>query len=242
MAFNLWRAPTDNDRYLKQKWMAAQYDKTVFRTYRTDLSVQDGAVVLNTDLTASGAYLQCFMDIKAVWKVTADGTVSVTLDVRRDPAFPELPRFGLRLFLPKEMEQVTYYGVGPDESYCDKHRAGSHGEYSTTVAALHEDYIRPQENGSHWDCDYVMLHGSGTKLTAVSSVPFCFNASHYTQEELAEKGHNFELESCGSTVLCLDYAMNGIGSNSCGPELMEQYQFNDETFCLAIKLIPAKEA
>ena len=86
------------------------------------------------------------------------------------------------------------------------------------------------------------MRGDGLKLTAVSGVPFSFNASHYTQEELTNKAHNFELEKCGSTVLCLDYALNGIGSNSCGPEVMEQYKFDDARFCFAIKLIPGKEA
>ena len=152
--------------------------------------------------------------------------------------FPELPRFGLRLFLPEAMEQATYCGVGPLESYRDKHRAGSHGVFRTPVTAMHEDYLRPQENGSHWDCDYVVLEGGGRKLTAVSAVPFSFNASHYTQEELTNKAHSFELETCGSTVLCLDGAMDGIGSNSCGPALMEQYRFDEREFDFCVKLIP----
>ena len=103
---------------------------------------------------------------------------------------------------------------------------------------LHEDYTRPQENGSHWDCDYVVLADKNFSLTAISEKPFCFNASHYTQEELTNKDHNYELEKCGSTVLCLDYAMNGIGSNSCGPQLLDQYRFIDEEFCFKLKLIP----
>lgn len=240
MTLNLWRAPTDNDQYLKHKWIMANYDNAVFRTYQTEISECDGVVALKTKLSGFGAYLQSFVDMKITWEVAADGTIFANLNVERNPLFPELPRFGLRLFLPETMEQITYYGTGPDESYCDKHRASAHGEYRTTVDAMHEDYIRPQENGSHWDCDYVSLWGNGMALTAVGAAPFCFNASHYTQEELTQKKHNFELEKCGSTVLCLDYAMNGIGSNSCGPDLMEQYKFNDERFCYSIKLIPTQ--
>ena len=80
------------------------------------------------------------------------------LSVRRTPEFPELPRFGIRMFLKKEMDEVSYYGVGPMESYVDKHRAGSHGKYIAKVSDMHEDYLRPQENGSHWDCDYVDVY------------------------------------------------------------------------------------
>ena len=75
-------------------------------------------------------------------------------------------------------------------------------------------------------------------MTVVSTEGFSFNASHYTQEELTNKAHNFELEESGSTVLCLDYKHNGIGSNSCGPELMEKYRLSDETIDFSIRLIP----
>ena len=157
--------------------------------------------------------------------------------VKRDMEFPELPRFGLRLFLKKELDQVTYYGMGPEENYRDKCRAASHGIYSRQVDAMHEDYIRPQENGSRSDCDYVILKGENAAFTAVSSRTFSFSASRYTQEELTEKRHNFELIPCGSTVLCLDYVQNGIGSNSCGPELLPKYRFDEEEFWFSMKLM-----
>ena len=67
---------------------------------------------------------------------------------------------------------------------------------------------------------------------------FSFNVSHYTQEELTTKGHSFELEECGSTVLCLDYRQNGIGSASCGTDLMDQYRLLDETIDFSIRWIP----
>ena len=238
MAYNLWRAPTDNDRNLKHKWMLAHYDKAYSRAYNTAIKSGDGVATLITDLSITAAYLQRFMNVKAIWTVTADGAVSVELDVKRNTDLPEMPRFGLRLFLPETMEQVTYYGMGPNESYRDKHRASWHGEFTAAVDELHEDYIRPQENGSHWDCDFVTLAGEGLSLTAVSPKSFSFNASRYTQEELTNKAHNYELEKCGSTVLCLDYELNGIGSNSCGPRLLDAYRFDDEQFCFNLKLIP----
>ena len=67
---------------------------------------------------------------------------------------------------------------------------------------------------------------------------FSFSASVYTQEELDAKEHNFELQPCGSTVLCLDYRHNGIGSNSCGPELLPQYRLLDENMTLNLTLLP----
>lgn len=151
--------------------------------------------------------------------------------------FPELPRFGLRLFLPADMDKITYYGYGPYESYIDKHQADSHGIYSDRVPHLHEDYIRPQENGSHYDCDYVTVENNSFRFTVAGAKPFSFNASPYTQEELTTKRHNFELHPCGSTVLCLDYGMRGIGSNSCGPVLPERFRLDDETFVFELKFV-----
>ena len=102
---------------------------------------------------------------------------------------------------------------------------------------MHEDYIRPQENGSHYDCSYVTLESDKYVLNAVSEKEFSFNVSVYTQEELAAKKHNFELEESGNTVLCLDYAQSGIGSNSCGPELSPQYRVDEKEFLFELKLI-----
>ena len=138
------------------------------------------------------------------------------------------------------MNQISYFGLGPYESYRDKRRASVHGLYQAPVLKLHEDYLRPQENGSHLNCDYVILSGGSCSLAAVSGKPFSFNASVYTQEELEKKAHNYELKPSGSTILCLDYAQNGIGSNSCGPELLEKYRFDEETFNFTIKLVPLK--
>lgn len=106
---------------------------------------------------------------------------------------------------------------------------------------MHEDYIMPQENGSHYDCDYVIAENNvyGFMAASTSKTTFSFNASIYTQEELTKKMHNYELIPCHSNVLCLDYAQNGIGSNSCGPALQEKYRFNEKEFYFEIKLIPS---
>ena len=96
----------------------------------------------------------------------------------------------------------------------------------------------PQENGSHFDCDYVDIANGQFGFAAASEKTFSFNASVYTQEELERAAHNYELEVSDHTVLCLDYAQNGIGSNSCGPVLSDPYRFNDVEFRFSIKLIP----
>ncbi len=240
MEFNIWRAPTDNDRNIKQEWRKAQYDCTVTRAYGTKTEVEEDKISIETSLSISAVYIQRILNIKAVWTILPDGAVDVDLKVEKNPVFPFLPRFGLRLFLPKSMTKVTYCGIGPEESYIDKRRAGYHGVFDTDVKAMHEDYIRPQENGSHFDCDYVILQGGKAALTVAGEETFSFNASVYTQEELTEKAHNYELEESPYTVLCADYRQSGIGSNSCGPELAEQYQLNEENFEFKVRFAPGR--
>ena len=117
MEYNIWRAPTDNDRNIKNIWRKAKYDKIVTRAYRTDYTVLEEEVQIHTVLSVSAVIIQRILDIDATWTIRANGRIDVKLDVKKDPEFPELPRFGLRLFLPRDMADITYYGLGPVESY-----------------------------------------------------------------------------------------------------------------------------
>lgn len=238
MEINIWRAPTDNDMYIKAEWKKAHFHEACTRAYETAVEESNECIVITSNMSVSAAAVQRILDIRAVWVIDNNGGIKASLDIVKNDEFPALPRFGIRLFLPEELENVLYYGYGPCESYRDKHRASSHGLYSAKIRELHEDYIRPQENGSHFDCDYVKISSGQFGIIAVSEHTFSFHASVYSQEELEKKAHNFELEESGSSILCLDYAQNGIGSNSCGPEVLSQYCFDDTRFCFEFKLIP----
>ncbi len=241
MEYNIWRAPTDNDRNIRNAWQRACYDKALPRAYETVCSLKDGAVVIRTKLSVSAVYIQRILTVDAQWTVRPSGRVDIRLHAVRDTEFPMLPRFGLRLFLPKELGYIAYYGLGPTESYIDKCRAARHSRFGASVEAMHEDYIRPQENGSHYDCDYVQAVGPEMTVTFAGEKTFSFNASVYTQEELTEKAHNYELRPCGSTVLCVDYRQNGIGSNSCGPALAEAYRLDEQEMDFAVSMIVGAE-
>ena len=221
---NIWRAPTDNDRHVRLEWERAHYHQAVARAYGTEITEEEGRVVLCSRIAMVAPTVQPILRGEMSWTIWGDGEMVLKLAVSRAEGFPSLPRLGLRLFLPEAMRQVSYYGLGPLESYADKRRASWHGEFADDVEAFHEDCIRPQENGSRADCEYVTVTGGGLGLTCVGRRPFSFNVSQYTQEELARRRHSTELRRCGSTVLCLDAAMAGIGSNSCGPSLAERYQ------------------
>lgn len=238
MELNIWRAPTDNDMYIKSEWKKAHYDKAYTKAYTTEVVQGKHGVKITSHASVVAETVQKILDVTITWKIEAAGKIDADIAVTKDDEFPDLPRFGVRMFLDKKLSAVRYFGMGPQESYCDKHQAASHGLYRADVGDLHEDYIRPQENGSHYDCEYVELNNSRYGIVASAEKAFSFNASYYTQEELEKKTHNYELIESDSVVFCVDYALNGIGSNSCGPVVLEQYRFDDVLFRFQFTLIP----
>ncbi len=238
MELNIWRAPTDNDMYIKTEWKKAHYDEAYTRAYKVCVLQNQHGVFAMAEACVVAATLQKILDIQIAWKISKNGKISASIEAAKDPEFPVLPRFGVRMFLNDKLQNASYYGMGPQETYVDKHRGSYHGLFHSKVADLHEDYIYPQENGSHYDCDFVEVTSGKFGLAVASDKAFSFNASKYTQEMLEKTAHNYELEESDSTVLCLDYALNGIGSNSCGPQVLDSYQFNETEFKFEFEMIP----
>ena len=238
MELNIWRAPTDNDMYIKSEWKKAHYDRAYTRAYTTEVVQGRHGVKIISHASVVAKTVQKILDVMIAWKIDNTGRIDADIAVTKDDEFPDLPRFGVRMFLDKKLTDARYFGMGPQESYRDKHQAASHGLYRANVGDLHEDYIRPQENGSHYDCEYVELNNSRYGIVVSAENAFSFNASYYTQEELEEKTHNYELTESDSVVFCVDYALNGIGSNSCGPVVLDQYRFDDVLFRFQFTLIP----
>ena len=238
MELNIWRAPTDNDMYIKSEWKKAHYDRAYTRAYTTEVVQGRHGVKIISHASVVAKTVQKILDVMIAWKIDDIGRIDADIAVTKDDEFPDLPRFGVRMFLDKKLTDARYFGMGPQESYRDKHQAASHGLYRANVGDLHEDYIRPQENGSHYDCEYVELNNSRYGIVVSAENAFSFNASYYTQEELEKKTHNYELTESDSVVFCVDYALNGIGSNSCGPVVLDQYRFDDVLFRFQFTLVP----
>ena len=101
---------------------------------------------------------------------------------------------------------------------------GTCGNFTAKISQMHEDYIRPQENSSHYGCTNMTVCSDKASVRFSSDNTFSFNASEYTQEELANKAHNYELVKHDKNIICADFMMAGVGSHSCGPELDEKYR------------------
>ena len=253
LSFNFMRAPTDNDP-MKGEWFGAHLHDFETKVYGSRL-----------EKSADGKKIRIIVDQGFVWSVHQPfmyGTVTYTLgslsQSKGAPAHPSLsvefnftatrrifilPRIGLRLFLDKSFDKIEYYGYGPTESYIDKHQATYAGIFTSKVSDQYEPYIKPQENSSHYGCRYVRLKGknldllcSGTNPVSKNQKYISFNASRFSQEEVWSKRHNYELEESDYTILCLDYQMAGVGSNSCGPVLAQKYRIQLPEICGQINI------
>ena len=234
--FNIWRAPLDNDSLMKAHWLAAGYDRATSRVYNYLLTEQESAVEITFKLGLVAVSKARILTLNVVYRIEQNGLLRINIHAEKQPNLPFLPRFGLRFFLNQGFNQVEYVGYGPTESYLDKHHATALGRYKTTPESNHVPYLKPQENGSHYGCLDVKVANSSDCFTVQSHAPFSMNVSPYSQEELGSKKHQYDLEKSGSTILCVDYKMSGVGSNSCGPALKEQYRLNETEWDWAILL------
>ena len=221
MAFNFFRAPTDNDT-MRGDWYRLYMNDPAVKVYKSEISYTNGCAVITASTSWGRSIFRPFARVEAEYCFDSEGRMTVTASLEADgEKLAVFPRFGLRLFLDRSLDRVSWYGYGPYESYCDKHRASYIGRFDAEVREMYEPYIRPQENSSHFGTRELTV-GDALRLSCGSG--FSFNVSEYTQEELAAKAHRHQLEKSGYTVLCADFAMAGVGTGSCGPVLMEKYR------------------
>ena len=230
MDYSIFRAPTDNDRNIREEWERANYHHSQTRTYTTEYAVDGQTVQITSTVNLCAVTVQSIMKFTVIWTIDGAGTITCKIDAKRNTDMPYLPRFGVELTLPKSWQQVSYLGYGPQECYIDKHHLAWFDAFESTVGDMHEDYIKPQENGNHYHCRKASV-GNGTNgVTAYAATSFDFSVSNYSDYELAVKKHNYELEESDFVTMHLDYKNSGVGSNSCGPQLLPQYQMNDKEF------------
>lgn len=236
--FNIWRAPLDNDSLIKAHWLTAGYDRAITRVYDFTIMEQESTVEIHVKSGLNAVSRARILTLDVIYRINGQGALSVKIHAEKQPHLPFLPRFGLRFLLNKSFQQANYIGYGETESYCDKHQATQFGYYETTPMENHEPYLKPQENGSHFGCQGLNLSGEMGRFSIHCDRSFSFNLSPYTQEELGVKKHQYDLVESDSTVLCVDYKMSGIGSNSCGPSLKDKYRLNETEWDWEMRFIP----
>ena len=148
--------------------------------------------------------------------------LTVDLEYRLADYVKHFPRFGIEFAVDKVYQSFSYVGFGPTESYQDKHVACQYGYYTGTAQENYEHgYVRPQESGSHHACRYLAVKDL---FALTAEKPFSCSVNPYTTKQLCQTRHSFELQENDFVNVCVDLAMRGVGSHSCGPRLPEEYE------------------
>lgn len=172
-----------------------------------------GAMVANCRVPA--------VEFTALYTVSG-GTLTIETEYKIADHVETLPRFGFELRVAKKYDKFAFVGFGGGESYVDKHIACEYGYYESDAKNnYNHSYVRPQESGSHYASKYLCVKDLFT-LTAEN--PFSFSVNPYTTKQLYETKHQFELVENDFVNVCVDIAMRGVGSYSCGPALAKEFE------------------
>jgi beta-galactosidase len=242
-----WRAPTDNDfgNGMPAKlgiWRNADQDKAV---KKITVGVQDAeGINIKVD------YLLNAIEVPytIIYQIKNDGAVEITASIdMKGRDLPELPRFGMRMRMPQEYDQLNYYGRGPWENYSDRNTTSFIGKYNQKVKDQYADtYIRPQESGYKTDVRWFELTNSeGTGIKVTGTQPICFSAINHSTEDLdpgltKKQQHPTDLKPRKEVYLHIDLKQRGVGGdNSWGAYPHSQYLLLDKkyTYSYTIKLI-----
>lgn len=227
-----WRAPTDNDRSVKKEWGYIDNDNWAGENMNRQFSKVYSCVLDGNTVTVCGALAGVarmpFVRYTTEYRFFENGEVKVTLCGKlREDLKTFLPRLGFEFTSPVMNDSFIYYGMGEDECYCDMNRHAKVGMYESDARAQYVKYVMPQEHGNHIRTKLLKMNNG---LTFATDGEFEFNVSEYTSEALTEAMHTDELRGNGCTNIRIDYKVSGIGSNSCGPRIIEKYQLNDPKF------------
>jgi beta-galactosidase len=168
------------------------------------------------------------------------GELQVENTVKLGKDMVDIPRVGVVMSLVPGLEQLEYFGRGSLENYWDRKASSLIGRYLNTVSGEYVPYIMPQECGHHTDARWLTLKDEkGYGLEVIGAPTFEFNVSHFTANDLFNSKHTIDLHPRPEVILSIDAVMRGLGTASCGPDTLEQYQIRGKEyrFAYSIRLV-----
>lgn len=233
-----FRAPTDNDRNIKQRWLnldvwqGENLDCAFSKIY--SCTVRDNSII--TEGSLAGVSRRPFFRYTQTTAFGKEGSICIDIKGKvREDTFP-LPRFGMEFTLPDEIGDFSYFANGPYESYSDMCHAGAIGEYTSNKDKEYQSYVFPQEHGNHTSARLLEIGD----LEISSPDTFEFSVLPYSAKDLYRASHTNELERDGKTHLRIDYKVAGLGSNSCGPDLEKKYTLSEKEIDFTFEIRPRK--
>ncbi|MGG5461258.1 glycoside hydrolase family 2 TIM barrel-domain containing protein [Clostridium sp. B9] len=223
---NYWRAPNDNDKGFgaEEEFGTWRYAGENAKVENIDVvEIGESAVKISVDFKVPTEF-NSKLNIEYLVYGNGEVVVNNTLNVPKE--LSSIPEIGMMLQLPKDFENVTWYGRGPEENYIDRQTGYDVGVYSKKVDDFFFPYMEPSETGNRTDTRWVTLtDASGVGLMASGIPTIEFNALHYTPEELSSgKRHPHELEKEENIVLRLNHRQMGVGGdNSWGAKPHDEF-------------------
>lgn len=214
-----YRAPLDNDRNICKYWHTMGLQNTSNICKGSNFTDNGSNVVITTNIKSIATRVLPVANTQIKYTIYPNGNILVDVNCLGGGAVKLLPRFGVMLEMPKEYENIKYFGLGEDVNLPDYKEHTINKIYQTTVDKLKEDYIKPQESATRCDVRFAEItnaSGFGLRFEAVNK-PFIFSASHYTSNQWAKAMHRDDLVDLPTTCVNIDTSVLGAGSNACGP-------------------------
>lgn len=214
-----YRAPLDNDRNICKYWHTMGLQNTSNICKGSNFTDNGDNVVITTNIKSLAKCILPVANTQIKYTIYPNGNILVDVNCLGGGAVKLLPRFGVMLEMPKEYENIKYFGLGEDVNLPDYKEHTINKIYQTTVDKLKEDYIKPQESATRCDVRFAEItntSGFGLRFEAVNK-PFIFSASHYTSNQWAKAMHRDVLVDLPTTCVNIDTSVLGAGSNACGP-------------------------
>ncbi len=226
--------------HIAAEWQKAGLDRLEQRISRVELVAElPSAVQVEVAASLAGYFLRPAFDVTYLYTIYGTGDVTIRTHVLPLGSLPVLPRLGLQMVMPGRFDRFAWYGRGPHENYIDRKESAAVGVYSGTVQEQYVPYVLPQENGNKSDVRWAAftdIRGAG--LLASGQPLLNVSAHHYTAEDFTAAKHTFELVRRDETIVHLDHAQCGLGSNSCGPGPLQQYLLMPEETTFSVRLTP----
>lgn len=176
-----------------------------------------------------------------VYTIAGDGSIKSENNFSSTDPKVVLAHIGVRMFLDKKFDQVSYFGRGPMENYSDRKRGSDVGIYKSTVNEQLTPYEKPMDCGNHEDVRWARLTtASGIGLMAQSDNSLMqVSMLPYSDEEIEKVEYRIDLPQSSATVFCISHLTLGVGSASCGPRPLPQYIVYAEpvSFTYTLKLL-----
>jgi beta-galactosidase len=238
---NTWRVPNDNqyrngfeDRYAL--WREAVSQRRVVSVDLEASDSQAARVIARSELPAGQA------DYTLTYTFRADGRLELQVELVPRGELQALPRLGHRLAVPAAVNEVTWYGRGPQETYWDRKTGAKIALFHGPVEGLAFAYARPQQNGNRTDIRWVSLADpAGYGLRFVGAPVLEFTARPYTMEDLAKATHAYQLPRRAQNEVLVDFRQMGIGGDdSWGARVHDEYTIPARPYSYTIAIEPVR--